>query len=165
MEARLQDSGLSNQSGYMVNEDAVWITNAVSTAVRRYTPVSKSSPYSKRWWTPELSALKKSFTKARNRLRRIRRNGENDRELSKAATKAKYEYHAAIDAQKKQHWQDFLAENSNIWKTAEYLNPLAAASFANVPALKTSHGELSTDNDIADQLLKTFFPTPAVSQR
>jgi hypothetical protein len=53
----------------------------VQEAVRRHTPVAKPSPYAKRWWTQELTELRRDYTRWRNEARRTRRAGALDRQL------------------------------------------------------------------------------------
>lgn len=75
-------------------------------------------------------------------------------EKAKAAGK---EYHAAIRSRKKAHWDDFLAENSNIWKAARFLSPMS--HFDKVPSLKKTNGEMAVEKEVqATVLLEGFFP-------
>lgn len=48
------------------------LTGRVSAAIRQLVPVARPSPYGKRWWTRELTALRDTYTWYRNRCTRAR---------------------------------------------------------------------------------------------
>jgi hypothetical protein len=75
------------------------------------------------------------------------------------AGRAAKQYHDAIRQQKKKHWQEFLADNDNIWKAAKYLKAGEDAAFGKVPQIIKVDGTSTTDHkEQADELLTTFFP-------
>lgn len=136
----------------------------VSEAVFALTPKSKPSPYAKRWWTRDLTQLRKSYTAHRNKARNQRRNGQADQRLENKAHKAAKIYHTTLRRQKKSHWEEFLAEESNIWSAARYLRPQKQGAFGKIPPLLREDGTYTeSKSDLATELLKTFFP-PLPSQ-
>lgn len=75
-------------------------------------------------------------------------------ERAKAAGK---EYHDTIRHRKKSHWDDFLADNTNIWKAARFIS--SESQFDRVPPLqKTDGGTAVGDEEQASVLLEGFFP-------
>ena len=87
---------------------------AVLEAVHALTPKAKPSPYTKRWWTTDLTQLRRIYTYWRNRARAARRAGWTRPNLEETAKSAAKQYHNAIRQQKKRHWNEFLADNDNI---------------------------------------------------
>lgn len=65
----------------------------------------------------------------------------------------------AIHRQQRLHWDEFLAENTNIWKATRYLKPDQGPGWSRIPPLQRADGTLTTSNtEQAEQLLATFFP-------
>ncbi|KAM4061699.1 endonuclease-reverse transcriptase domain-containing protein [Hirsutella rhossiliensis] len=114
-------------------KNAPWI--AIATRVEDelrplpWTP----PPYAKRWWTKDLTQLRRTYTYWRNQARAQRRAGQSRPDLEQRAKEAAKEYHDNLRRQKKAHWDDFVIEGSNIWRAA-------------------NKGEQ------AEELLSTFFP-------
>jgi hypothetical protein len=75
----------------------------VQEAVGALTPKAKPSPYAKRWWTKDLTHLRRTYTHWRNKARIYRRAGWVSSELELQAREASREYHDAIRKQKRAH--------------------------------------------------------------
>ena len=146
-----------------VESCAARIINAVNFAIQKYCPVSKPSPYSKKWWTADLTIMRRAYVFKRNGARSTRRAGIRDHTLEQEVAAAGRAFYAAARRQKRAHWNDFLADTVNIWKAAKYLQPEVSSGFGKIPALQTSDGITTEDNKIAVQLIKDFFPP--LSQR
>ncbi|KAJ0132090.1 hypothetical protein HZ326_24825 [Fusarium oxysporum f. sp. albedinis] len=83
-------------------------------AINDLVPRAKPSPYAKRWWTTDLTRLRRMYTYWRNQARACRRRGREAAGLEQKAREAAKEYHDAIRRQKKAHWDSFLEDGANI---------------------------------------------------
>ncbi|KAJ6436382.1 reverse transcriptase [Purpureocillium lavendulum] len=131
----------------------------VLEAIDHFTPRAEPTPYAKRWWTRDLTQLRQSYAFWRNQARSQRRTTHACPDLERRAKEAAKEYHDAIRRQRKSHWEDFLAEDVNIWKAAKYLKPGGDAMSDKVPPLRKGDGTVTRNRaEAAEQLLETFFP-------
>ena len=135
------------------------LMTVVTEAVLKLTPKAKPSPYAKRWWTTDLTQLRCIYTYWRNQARSQRRAGRAVPELEQRAREAAKEYHDAIRKQKKAHWEDFLADDTNIWQATKYLKPGGSSFSDKIPPLLKPDGFSTKDKmEQAEELLATFFP-------
>ncbi|OCK75877.1 hypothetical protein K432DRAFT_268140, partial [Lepidopterella palustris CBS 459.81] len=86
-----------------VEDMASRLTAWVNKALEAHCPRAKPSPYMKRWWNKDLTALRKSYTYWRSRACAMRRQGREDAELRNTATRAKRLFHRTIRRHRKQH--------------------------------------------------------------
>jgi ribonuclease HI len=80
-------------------------------------------------------------------------------ELEQRAKTAAKEYHDAIRRQKSSHWNDFLADDANIWQAAKYLQTSSGTMGDKIPPLVRADGSITEGRaEQAQELLATFFP-------
>ena len=149
-----------------IEEMQQYIQHATEDAIRQHCPKVKPSAYGKRWWTPDLTALRRNYTWTRNLARSRRRRGNRDANLEAATTTARHDFHHAVKKRKKQHWTEFLDDAKNIWKATRYLDPSKGSSFGRIASIRSQNGELTQDKpDMAKELLASFFPPPPEPQQ
>lgn len=133
--------------------------NVVLDAINDLTPRSRPTSYAKRWWTTDLTRLRQVYTFWRNQARSRRRMGQPASDLERRAKEASKEYHDTVRGQKRQHWDDFLAEDCNIWKAAKYLKAGTGDADDKIPPLKRQDGTVTRDKqEQMEELLGAFFP-------
>jgi len=101
------------------------ITSALQSAVKQSTPRKNPCPFSKRWWTEDLTELRTEANRRRNRFRRTR--NEIDRQEWKAKQK---EYQYAIRHAKESKWREFLSEadDKSIFIVKKYIDSMPTIS-------------------------------------
>ncbi|KJK84836.1 hypothetical protein H633G_11365 [Metarhizium anisopliae BRIP 53284] len=149
-----------------VQQNTIRLMSVVCEAVRSLTPRAKPWPHAKRWWTTDLTQLRRIHTYWRNQARNQSRAGAYTTELENTARAAAKQYHDAIRQQKKSHWNEFLADNDNIWQAAKYLKSGKVAAFDKVPQLVGADGSRTLDGkEQAEELLNTFLSAPPGTDR
>jgi hypothetical protein len=133
-------------------------TNSINAILEEHVPRAKESQYAKKWWSKDLTLLRQDYTSKRNKVTTLRRRGESTTRIKEEAHKARRTYLDEIDKQKKQHWKDFLDDPDNIWKAASYAKPAGAP--VDVPELIANGKTYRSDEEKAELLMATFFPTP-----
>lgn len=135
------------------------ITDILVRSAEGTVPLAKLCPHSKRWWSPVLTALKRTAHRLSNRAAH-RRASLEDVAAARAAVR---EYHMAICRQKRHHWREYVesATEHTIW-TSKYVtqapeNTLAAC----LPALNLPDGSVARSrSEKCDALMAQFFPPP-----
>ncbi|KAM4064100.1 endonuclease-reverse transcriptase domain-containing protein [Hirsutella rhossiliensis] len=117
-----------------VQTQADQLMRVVTKVLHDLTPRAQPPPYAKRWWTKDLTRLRRTYTYWRNQARAQRR-----------AEKA--------------HWDDFVTDESNIWKAVKYVKSGTEMTDDKVPPLKRADGSITEGKgEQAEELLSTFFP-------
>lgn len=116
----------------------------------------------KRWWTTDLTELRRIYTHWRNRARTERRAGRSIAELDELAKGAAKQYHDAImqfGNRRRGTRASSLRINDNTWKAAKYLESGDDTAFGKIPQLTRADGTSTTDyREQAEELRAKFFP-------
>jgi ribonuclease HI len=138
------------------------LTEITASAVESHTPNRRPSPYSKRWFTPDLKVQQTEV----NRLRRKWQEScaEHGRDhahsvaLFQEMQQKRRTWTRTIEKAKRSHWKHFLdgAREGTLWKAATYMKPREA--WGCVPALRVDSDILVENEDKARAFLDTFFP-------
>lgn len=123
-------------------------------------PLTKVSQYRNRWWTAELTTLRREYRKVQRRINKADRSHASWKALKQARNK----YIGAITKQKRSHWRQYLEQltQEQLWTAARYTDDCPAAS-TRVPALQTPGGLVSSTEGKCATLFTTFFPTQLAS--
>lgn len=128
-------------------------------------PTRKPCPFTKRWWSKDLSKLRAQKCKAGNRSHKLR--DLKDHPIHKEAARLSCELVEAIKQEKEEHWKSWLEDVNarQIYMANKYV-VTEPSDFAcdRVPDLKdpsTGGGMKATTNEEKALLLaKSFFPLP-----
>lgn len=137
---------------------------AIQRTIEKQVPVAEITPKSKRWWTKDLTQLRKRADKLGRQSYKQRH--EPDHVVHSEHMEAKKRYEKTIHYNKKQHWRDWLekAEEPDIWTANRYTSaPASDGGKTRIPTLRYVNGDqevgASTNDEKSVILAKGFFPT------
>jgi ribonuclease HI/endonuclease/exonuclease/phosphatase family metal-dependent hydrolase len=140
------------------------LTKAIQETIRAEVPTIELSPRAKRWWTKELTQLRREANKLGKRASKHRSRPAHPIHGEYEAAKRKYE--REIEFCKRHHWRDWLekANDPDIWTAHKYISaPSADGSKSRIPTLTRTQGEITvtanTNEEKSSLLAATFFPT------
>jgi hypothetical protein len=128
------------------------------------TPLSKNCPHSKRWWTRNLTLLRRNINKASHTAYKMR--GLPLHPSHNEFKRIRNQYAEEIFKSKKQHWTDWLEEVSgnDIWIANKYITSTPTdGSKTRIPTLSInqpdgSKCEATSNAEKSIALAKSFFP-------
>jgi len=128
-----------------------WMSESLNRLVallKEHTPVSRSSHYSKPWWIPHLSILRREYYKAARTARK-----HDTPHMREVAGTSKAGYFKAIKAAKNKHWSSFLlaATPQSLWTAKRFANGRAPPPFPSLPGAENPQ-------QMNNVLLNHFFP-------
>jgi len=139
------------------------LTGAIQEAIGLEVPITEITPKSKRWWTKELTHLRKQVNKLGKKSYKLRANKVH--EIHETHAKAARKYDKTLKNTKQQHWCNWLerAEDLDIWTIHCIISsPASDGGKAQIPALNHKEGEqlrtTQTNNKKSKALARTFFP-------
>jgi hypothetical protein len=120
----------------------------ITSPLLKNTPTKCPSKWSKPWWNPNLSQLRKIF----HSINREHKHSKNSSPLP-SIKKAKNNYFKAIAAAKKKHWNSFLTNATpNEVRAAKRMKTTTKAD------LLPSFPEVASPDQVASSLINHFFP-------
>ena len=134
----------------------------MNTILEEMVPRARPSPYTKRWWTKELTQLRHKLTTLRNKVTTLRRWNQDTSHAQMLFHQARKAYFDKMDHQKALHWKEFLDNASNLWKANQFTK--SSSTPVQVPTLFKDGRTAQRDKDKADMLMETFFPVPPKPQ-
>ena len=146
------------------------LTKAIQATIEVTIPMSKPVPHSRRWWSDELTVLKKCLNKLNNGSYRYRALA--DHPVHDALKDIHNKYSDTIKHTKMQHWQDFLeeAQGLDIWTANHYISsPAGDRGRQHISTLKVTRADGTTSEDTTNEEKATAFhwsflpPKPAAT--
>lgn len=138
------------------------VVESLATAAAETVPVAKPSPFSKRWWTSELSEMRCNLKHLQNQAAKPRAS-PSVRKAARELARDR-EYHSAIRQQQRRHWKEWLenATEQTVWQANRYASSLPENSQpSHTPDLSTpGGGTASTNADKCSAFIHQFFPDP-----
>lgn len=143
------------------------VSTSIKSAIEAHVPMTKPLPHTKRWWTQELSDMRKK----KNRLSResYRWRGLPDHSSHRQHREACKEYAKLIENTKKEHWEEWLinASEKDIWTANKYATdpPIDGGGRTRMPTLNFTRrdGEprrTTSNEEKSEALANAFFPPP-----
>ncbi|KAF7372169.1 hypothetical protein MVEN_00076000 [Mycena venus] len=119
------------------------LTAAVTTVLEAHVPLTRMSPYTRRWWNASLTALRRAYNVAHHAIQK-----DDPADPSwKMMRAARNRYHSAIRRAKRAHWREYICElpRGNIWKAAKYaLDPGSMSASSRIPDLVAPDGSIAS---------------------
>ena len=128
------------------------VVQAIQKAIQETTPRKRPSPFSKRWWTEDLTKQRREMNHHRRKFQQTRE--ETDKNEWK---KRQQEYFKAIKKAKRETWNKFVkeADERSIWKIKKYMDNIQISTY--VPMLNE---HAATNEEKTKELKEAFFPPP-----
>ena len=142
------------------------VDEAIKSAVQKHVPVTRLSPYTKRWWSKDLARMKREKEK-RARVSYVRRALADDTSHEEFR-KARNDYSLAIRDAKAAHWLEWLetldeegvctANRMATWPASDGGRGRIPALHIRDPITKQIIQEASTNEEKGKLLYQLFFP-------
>jgi ribonuclease HI len=144
------------------------LVETTTTALDLHIPLQKPSPYSKRWFTPELKIQQVIANQLRRKWQESCANLGTTHPVTAALfqnmRQKRREWTRTIEKAKATHWKEFLdkAGEGHLWKAATYMRP--RDQYSNIPTLNVGEEEVTNNEDKAKAFLEAFFPKTAEAE-
>jgi hypothetical protein len=145
--------------------EAQRLVETTTTVLDLLVPLQKPSPYSKRWFTPELKSQQVMVNQARRRWQSscatLGSSHPTTTSLHNNMRLKRREWTRTIEKVKAAHWKEFLdkAQEGDLWRAATYMRP--RDPHTSIPALRVGSREVTENEAKAKVFLEAFFPKMA----
>lgn len=146
----------------MLERECDKLTTALQETIDEAVPSIILGPQAKRWWTKELTGLRKEMLKIRRKLCKTR--GKQSNPLWNKFKNARRKFGSELEKTKKNHWRDWLekAMDPDLWTAHKYITaPPRDCGRTRIPDLVFSDEEgqkcASSNEEKGKVLAKTFF--------
>ena len=165
LERKISTWGVPNfiKSQEMLDSECDKLTTALQETIDETVPSVILGPQAKRWWTKELTGLRKNMLKIRRKLCKSR--NKSNKSLWENFRDARRRFGSELEKTKKNHWRDWLekATDPDLWTAHKYITaPPGDCGRTRIPDLTFSDSEgqkrASSNEDKGKVLAKTFFP-------
>jgi len=145
------------------------VNDSIRSTIESHVPMSKPCPHTKRWWTHDLSTLRRKKNRLATTSHRWR--GLPDHPSHQQHQEIRKEYAKLIEKTKKEHWEAWLlnASERDIWTANKYAtDPPTDGGRSRIPTLNYtgSNGETlrtMSNEEKSKALANSFFPPPPQS--
>ena len=138
-----------------INHAVHHLTTAIQEALHSHAAIHRPSPYTKRWWTKELTTLRKRLSHTRRQWRSTRT--EDDHQTWTETRKA---YQKLLTSQKREHWRKFLEDisDSNLFTATRYTTTAPTPRY--IPPIRTTDNNLASTPEAQVKVFHTTFFAP-----
>lgn len=149
-------------SNIQIEVTAESLTEAVSNAIEQHVPANRPSPYSKRWFTPDMKDSQREVNRTRRRWQpSCAQSGPDHPDtmvLFHEMRRLRRKWTRSIEIAKAKHWKGFLdqAGKGQLWKAASYAGSRASQTGVQTP--QVGDREYSENDEKAPMLMDTVFP-------
>lgn len=143
------------------------IEDVLEKIVQAIVPKIKVSIYTKRWWTNDLSVMRKGVRRAKKKS--LRKQHQPDHPIHEEHRILRNSYTSAIRKAKLDHWTEWLEElvsnGVDVWKLSKLVtNPSSDGGRTRIPELETRTADTVTyvdeNEEKAKAFYREFFPRP-----
>ncbi len=139
------------------------LTKTIQDTIDGCVPITEICSKSKRWWTKELTQLRRHMNTLGRRTCKLKNNLLHP--VHKEHAKAVRTYDHTLERTKRQHWRDWLerAVDPDIWTVHKVTSaPASDGAKARIPALKFKSSDeevtATTNTEKSKALARSFFP-------
>ncbi|CAA7269138.1 unnamed protein product [Cyclocybe aegerita] len=145
------------------------LERVVIETIEKVVPMTNPTPYAKRWWTKDLTKMRKEVWKMSHKSYRACHNQANP--IHKQYWQVRNEYSQLIKDTKRDHWEEWLEglDGEEVWTASRLVKgPGGDGGRVRVPTLEIRDGEAgqactaTTNKEKGQLFFETFFPKRSV---